>query len=152
MKMKIFLVLFLLYDLAYAQKRLDKTEGSPAQKLILDKAYAYMSNDQYDSAQYCLNKIYSIGSSRKPTRFAYYLTTCQAEIYYYNNLHLLGLQESLKGETIDEILKDSVLMARNVRYGIINIDNSKGGTIFIKQGEARAVFDTDLVSESIPMF
>ena len=41
---------------------------------------------------------------------------------------------------------------RNVRYGVINIDNSKGGTIFIKQGEARAVFDTDLVSEAIPMF
>lgn len=41
---------------------------------------------------------------------------------------------------------------RNVRYGVINIDNSKGGTIFIKQGEARAVFDTDLISESIAMF
>ncbi len=48
-------------------------------------------------------------------------------------------------------VKDGNLL-RNVRYGIINVDNSQGGTVFIKQGEARAVFDTDLVSESIPMF
>lgn len=48
-------------------------------------------------------------------------------------------------------VKDGDLL-RNVRYGIINIDNSKGGTVFIKQGDARAVFDTDLISGSIPMF
>ncbi len=47
--------------------------------------------------------------------------------------------------------KDGTLL-RNVRYGLINIDNKNGGTRFIRQGEARAVFDTDLVSESIPMF
>lgn len=41
---------------------------------------------------------------------------------------------------------------RNVRRGIINIDNSKGGTAFIKQGEGRVTRDDDLVSESIPMF
>ncbi|OOQ57595.1 hypothetical protein [Mucilaginibacter pedocola] len=40
----------------------------------------------------------------------------------------------------------------NIRYGLINIDNTNGGTSFIKQGEARAIFDTDQVSESIPMF
>ncbi len=118
--------MFLLCDLVYAQKRLDKTEGSLAQKLILEKAYAYMSNDQYDSAQYCLNKIYAIDSSRKPTQFAYYLTTCQAEIYYYNNLHLLGLQESLKGETIAKILKDSVLMADSYNFiGLFHLNNNK---------------------------
>ncbi|GAB3920792.1 hypothetical protein [Mucilaginibacter myungsuensis] len=37
----------------------------------------------------------------------------------------------------------------NIRYGIINIDNSNGGTRFIKQGDARAVFDTDFVSQAI---
>lgn len=47
--------------------------------------------------------------------------------------------------------KDGALL-RNVRYGLINIDNKNGGTRFIRQGEARAVFDADLVSESIPMF
>lgn len=118
--------MFLLYGSSYAQNRLHETVGSPAQKLALDKAYAYMSNDQYDSAQYCLNKIYAIDSSRKPTQFAYYVTTCQAEIYYYNNLHLLGLQESLKGETIAKILKDSVLMADSYNFiGLFHLNNNR---------------------------
>lgn len=41
---------------------------------------------------------------------------------------------------------------RNLRLGLVNIDNSNGGTRFIKQGEARAILDTDMISESIPMF
>ena len=41
---------------------------------------------------------------------------------------------------------------KDIRYGLINIDNSKGGTSFIKQGEARAIFDTDGISAEIPMF
>ncbi|SOD11324.1 hypothetical protein [Pedobacter xixiisoli] len=47
--------------------------------------------------------------------------------------------------------KDGAVL-RNVRYGLINIDNKNGGTRFIRQGEARAVFDTDLISENIQMF
>lgn len=47
--------------------------------------------------------------------------------------------------------KDGAIL-RNVRYGLINIDNKNGGTRFIRQGEARAVFDSDLVSDAIPMF
>lgn len=47
--------------------------------------------------------------------------------------------------------KDGNLL-RNIRYGLINIDNKNGGTRFIRQGEARVIFDADLVSESIPMF
>lgn len=41
---------------------------------------------------------------------------------------------------------------KDIRMGIINIDNSKGGTRFIKQGEARVAFDTDKISGQIPMF
>ena len=41
---------------------------------------------------------------------------------------------------------------RDIRMGLINIDNSKGGTVFIKQGEARVVSDTDKISESIALF
>lgn len=51
----------------------------------------------------------------------------------------------ISGEKDGEVLK-------NIRYGLINIDNSKGGSRFIRQGEARVIFDTDLVSEQIPMF
>lgn len=41
---------------------------------------------------------------------------------------------------------------KNVRMGLINLDNSKGGNAFIKQGEGRVLRDNDLISESIPMF
>lgn len=41
---------------------------------------------------------------------------------------------------------------RNVKTGLINIDNSKGGATFIKQGQGRVIRDDDLISESIPMF
>ena len=41
---------------------------------------------------------------------------------------------------------------KNVKYGIINIDNSNGGTAFIKEGQGRVVYDTDNVSESSTVF
>lgn len=41
---------------------------------------------------------------------------------------------------------------KNVRMGLINLDNSKGGNAFIKQGEGRVLRDNDLISESIPIF
>lgn len=101
-------------------------KNAETKEAILESAYDYMSNDQYDSAQYYLNKIYAKESSRKPTIFNYYLTTCQAEIYYYNNLHLLGLQESLKGETIAKILKDSVLLADSYNFiGLFHLNSNK---------------------------
>lgn len=125
MKFRICLILVLIGGLVYAQKVLQK-QGSEIQKQILNRAYDYMSIDQYDSAQYCLNQIYSIDSARKPTEFSYYLTTCQAEIYYYNNLHLLGLQESLKGEVIAKMLKDSVLMADSYNFiGLFHLNSNK---------------------------
>ncbi|GAB3920795.1 hypothetical protein [Mucilaginibacter myungsuensis] len=43
-------------------------------------------------------------------------------------------------------------LINNLRFGLINIDNTNGGTRFIKQGEARAIVDADFVSQSIPMF
>ncbi len=37
-------------------------------------------------------------------------------------------------------------------YGIINIDNSNGGTSFIKEGKARVVRETDQISEILDSF
>ncbi len=52
----------------------------------------------------------------------------------------------MSGSKDGNVLKD-------IRMGLINIDNSKGGTgVFIKQGEARVVFDTDKISETIAAF
>ncbi|RYG17437.1 MAG: hypothetical protein EOO07_11120 [Chitinophagaceae bacterium] len=127
MKINVLIFLMLLQGVMLsAQSPLKKITHTDTKQAILDKAYDYMSNDQYDSAQYYLNKIYSKESSRKPTIFNYYLTTCQAEIYYYNNLHLLGLQESLKGETIAKILKDSVLLADSYNFiGLFHLNGDK---------------------------
>lgn len=38
---------------------------------------------------------------------------------------------------------------KNVKVGIINIDNSNGGTVYIKQGQGRVAYDSDHISESI---
>lgn len=47
--------------------------------------------------------------------------------------------------------KDGTVL-KDIRMGLINIDNTRGGNSFIKQGEARVVFDTDKISETIPLF
>jgi hypothetical protein len=42
---------------------------------------------------------------------------------------------------------------KNVKHGLINIDNSMGGTgYFIEQGQGRLVYDTDYISETNPVF
>jgi hypothetical protein len=61
-----------------------------------------------------------------------------------------GTNSAIFGVIISGEKDGSVL--KNIRYGLINIDNSKGGTRFIKQGQARLIQDTDNVSETIPMF
>ncbi|MBX2967008.1 MAG: hypothetical protein KF845_12755 [Cyclobacteriaceae bacterium] len=38
---------------------------------------------------------------------------------------------------------------KNLKYGLINVDNSNGGAVFIKEGEARIIYDSDKVSEQI---
>ncbi|RFZ91011.1 hypothetical protein D0C36_18885 [Mucilaginibacter conchicola] len=90
------------------------------------RADDYMNTDHYDSAQLWLNKIYTQVSYRKPSLFSYFLTSRQAEVYYYNNLHELGLQEAYKGENIAGILKDSLLIADACNFiGLFNMNNNK---------------------------
>jgi hypothetical protein len=68
-----------------------------------------MTDGHCDSAQVWLNKIYLKVSYRRPSLFSYYLTTRQAGLYYYNNLHELGILEANKAENIALVLKDSLL-------------------------------------------
>ncbi|RZL65043.1 MAG: hypothetical protein EOO93_06730 [Pedobacter sp.] len=99
------------------------------QKYILNafnKADEYMNTDHYDSAQVWLNKIYLKVSYRKPSLFSYFLTTRQAEVYYYNNLHELGMQEALKGENIARVLNDSLLIADAYNFiGLFYLNGKK---------------------------
>ena len=71
----------------------------------------YMNVEQYDSAQIWLNKIYEILPAKKALLFNYFLITRQAEVYYYNDLQQLGLQESYRGLQMAQDLNDSLLLA-----------------------------------------
>ena len=83
------LLIFLLLSQVtlYGQSTPNQKNNQKFKQAYLDKVYGHMSNDQYDSAQYQLNKIYQTDSARKPSLFNYYVTIYQAEVYYYNNLH-----------------------------------------------------------------
>lgn len=86
----------------------------------------YMNSDHYDSAQLWLNKIYTKVSYREPSLFSYFLTSRQAEVYYYNNLHELGLQEAFKAENIAIVLKDSLLLADAYNFiGLFYLNSNK---------------------------
>lgn len=119
-------LLLFLSSAILAQKGALKLSQSEVKNAFYLKAYNFMSVDQYDSAQVYLNKIYQKETSRRPNLFTYYITTLQAEIYYYNNLHLLGLQQSLKGENIAKMLNDSVLIADSYNFiGLFYLNSNK---------------------------
>lgn len=123
------LILLLLPIFVSAQRNANFDINKKDQKNILrafNNADSYMNSDHYDSAQIWLNKIYLKVSYRKPSLFSYFLTSRQAEVYYYNNLHELGLQEAFKGENIASILKDSILMADACNFiGLFYMNNHK---------------------------
>ncbi|MBE8712307.1 tetratricopeptide repeat-containing sensor histidine kinase [Sphingobacterium hungaricum] len=108
----LFLFLFPLALFAQPTRsaELDRKDQALIQEAF-NHANAYMEANQYDSAQVWLNSIYLKLSYSEPSLFSYLLTSRQAEVYYYNNLHQLGLQEALKGENIATLLKDSLLIA-----------------------------------------
>jgi signal transduction histidine kinase len=97
------LMLFFQPDLCARQ-----ADSSTIRKFF-DRADSYMDTDHYDSAQFYLNKIYQQVSYREPSLFSYFLTSRQAEIYYYNNLPELGMQEAQRAINIASILKDDIL-------------------------------------------
>lgn len=124
------LLLFLLFPVfALAQENSVAEISKPDKNFILkafNHADDYMNSDHYDSAQLWLNKIYTKVSYRKPSLFSYFLTSRQAEVYYYNNLHELGLQEAFKAENIALVLKDSLLLADAYNFiGLFYLNNNK---------------------------
>lgn len=95
--------------LAFSITMYARQADSSVIRSAFDKADAYMNTDHYDSAQFYLNKIYTRISYREPSLFSYFLTSRQAEIYYYNNLPELGLQEAQRAMTIAGVLNDHIL-------------------------------------------
>jgi signal transduction histidine kinase len=97
----------------------------------------YMDIEQYDSAQVWLNKIHLKLPTKTISLSNYFLTTRQAEVYYYNNLQQLGLQESLRGLEMAKTLNDSLLLADSYNFlGLfyMNIDSANKSISFFKEG------------------
>ena len=80
-------------------------------KIYFAIADNFMEIDQYDSAQIWLNKISAVLPYKEPSLSSYFLSTRQAEVYYYNGLQRLGLQESERSLAIAQTLHDSLLLA-----------------------------------------
>jgi signal transduction histidine kinase len=97
----------------------------------------YMDIEQYDSAQVWLNKIHLKLPAKNISLSNYFLTTRQAEVYYYNNLQQLGLQESLRGLEMGKALNDSLLLADSYNFlGLfyMNVDSVKKSLLYYKNG------------------
>lgn len=98
-----------------------------------------MSMASYDSAQYWLNKIHERLSYLQPSLFSYFLTTRQAEVYYYNNLQQLGMQEARRAIKIAETLNDSILKSDAYNFcGLffVNMGRLKDAIPYFKKGIA----------------
>lgn len=101
----VFSILMLFFRLNLYARQAD----SAGIRKFFDRADSYMDTGHYDSAQFYLNKIYQQVSYRGPSLFSYFLTSRQAEIYYYNNLPELGMQEAQRAINIARFLKDDIL-------------------------------------------
>ena len=69
---------------------------------------------------------------------------------YGKRKSMIGANSAIFGIIYSGEIENNVI--KNLRYGLINIDNSEGGTAFIKQGQGRVIRDDDMVSEPIAMF
>lgn len=97
----------------------------------------FMNYEQYDSAQLWLNKIQLELPFKSISIDNYYLITRQAEVYYYNNLQQLGLQESRRGLDMAKALNDSMLLADSYNFlGLfyMNIDSIEHSVDYYKNG------------------
>ncbi len=97
----------------------------------------YMNIEQYDSSQIWLNKIHELLPLKSNSLNNYLLITRQAEVYYYNNLQQLGLQESRRGLAMAEALNDSLLLADSYNFqGLfyMNIDSAARSIQYYEKG------------------
>lgn len=106
-------------------------------KICFAIADNFMEINRYDSAQIWLNKISAVVPYREPSLSAYFLSTRQAEVYYYNGLQRLGLQESERSLAIAQALQDSLLLADAYNFiGLfnVNLDSNHTAILNFKKG------------------
>jgi signal transduction histidine kinase len=97
----------------------------------------YMDEELYDSSQIWLNKLNEKLPAKTNSLNNYLLTTRQAEVYYYNNLQQLGLQESKRGLEMAKVLKDSFLLADSYNFlglFLMNMDSANKAISYFKEG------------------
>lgn len=142
----LFFLLPVVYGQQNAQLQIDSAIKKAALQLRDENAYIktcffiadeYMNVEQYDAAQLWLNKIHVLLPVKKISLENYFLLTRQAEVYYYNNLQQLGLQESRRSLGMAEALNDSILMADSYNFlGLfyMNIDSAALSVNYYKKG------------------
>jgi signal transduction histidine kinase len=97
----------------------------------------FMDMDLYDSAQLWLNKIAGVLPLKERSLASYFLSTRQAEVYYYNGLQRLGLQESERSLSIAQALNDSLLLTDAYDFiglFLINLDSNRAAIPYFKNG------------------
>lgn len=139
---KILIFLFMLVPLT--RMRAQANDGERVRErdslFILNSfkiADAYMNMAHYDSAQLWLDKIHERVSYLQPSLFSYFLTSRQAEVYYYNNLQQLGMQEAQRALAIAEILNDSILRTDAYNFCGLFYNNTgryKDAIFYFKKG------------------
>ncbi len=106
-------------------------------RVCFEVADSFMNFEKYDSAQLWLNKIHAVLPFKNNSVNNYFLITRQAEVYYYNNLQQLGLQESRRGLAMAEALNDSLLLADSYNFlGLfyMNIDSNAASIPYYEKG------------------
>jgi signal transduction histidine kinase len=100
-------------------------------------ADGYMDLDQYDSAEFWLSKVGDRLEFKKPGVFNYYYHSRQAEVFYYNNLLQIGLQQTNRALQIALQLKDSFFIADAYNFlGLfsLNLEKFKEAEKYLKNG------------------
>lgn len=116
--------------------------------------FTYMN--MYDSGQVWLNKISARLPLRKPSFFSFYFSVFQSEIYYYNGLLMLDLQESKRIMRIAEELNDSILLATANNFlglSYMNVDSIASAIPYFTRGIRYArqpPYDPKYWSKSMP--
>ena len=115
---------------------LSEGETDSIARIWLVNADKCMDMEHYDSAQWWLNQIHAKIPYKRISSANYLLLTRQAEVYYYTNLHQLGLQESFRALEMAKALQDSVLQADSHNFlGLffVNMDSIQQGFFHFNQ-------------------
>lgn len=116
---------FITVALGQSSENLSPQESATVKKYF-QKVDDFMNDDNYDSAQYWLNRVDLLLTIKKPTYFTYLFHSRQCEIYYFNNLVEIGIKEANKGLVVAKLLNDRSLLADSYNFlGLFYINSEQ---------------------------